>query len=69
MKFRVCKLEDGTLTTDPQDYPVQEYDFVGEFSSDCGCDFIMNMIRINSQEGHCDKHLSELEEQIRKEGI
>ncbi len=67
--FKVFRLEDGSLTTDPTDNQVQEIKFVGQFYSDAHCDFIMNMIELNIQEGRCDKSLNELEERIKKEGI
>lgn len=69
MKFIVTRLKDGTLTTNPLDYPIQEFTIVGEFDADVHCDFIMNMIRINEQEGRCDKSLTKLEKKIEREGI
>ncbi len=67
--FKVFRLEDGSLTTDPMDNQVQEIKFVGQFFADAHCDFIKNMVELNIQEGRCDKSLNKLEERIKKEGI
>jgi hypothetical protein len=67
--YKVYRLSNGTLTTDPSDYGSGEYDYVGEFEADAHCDFLHNMMRINEQEGCCDPELTKLAEQVNKDGL
>jgi hypothetical protein len=67
--FKVFRLKDGTLTTKPEEFQDLEFDYIGEFKADVECDFIMNMIKLNIEEGNCDTRWTEIEEHINKEGL